>query len=372
MKTAVLTIMFFISTDCLSQPFPVKGQLASTAFPICAAGIFRQVTVPMGRTHIMSLSNCTADSMEYMDTNPFWYSFTCFTGGTLGFLITPIDTGDDYDWMIYDVTDHDPDEAYTTSSLIVSANWAGTPGLTGARSGGSLQIKCASFPTDSVTTFSSPPVLLEGHHYLLFISHYNETESGFSLNFGGGSAVISDSGSTQLHASFNMEGGSCPQDLISFQNTSSGDLVSWFWNFDDGSTSEYKNPAGHLFPNVRGEKIFNVSLIVGNNNGCYDTATAQIIKLQSCSVAVPNAFTPNGDGLNDYLYPLNGLDVSDVDFRVFNRFGQVIFQSRGDANKWDGRLKGQMQPTGSYLWMLSYTNTSGKKINKTGSTLLIR
>jgi gliding motility-associated-like protein len=60
---------------------------------------------------------------------------------------------------------------------------------------------------------------------------------------------------------------------------------------------------------------------------------------------VPNAFTPNGDGLNDDLYPVNALSLNDLDFRVFNRFGQLIFESRDAAKKWDGKLNGQMQPT---------------------------
>lgn len=372
MKAASLTIMFFISVDCLAQLFPVKGQLASTAFPVCTAGTFKQLIVPMGSTHIMRLPNCTADSMEYLDTNPFWYSFTCFTGGTLGFQITPNDPGDDYDWMIYDITGHDPDDAYTTVGLIVSGNWAGTPGLTGARNGGNDRIECATFPPDSITTFSSMPLLAEGHHYLLFISHYNQTESGYSLYFGGGTAIISDSGTKPLRASFTTNGGVCPQDLISFNNTSTGDPVSWYWNFGDGSISEDKNPDNHLFPHVNGVKIFNVSLIAENSNGCMDTATAQITKLQNCEVVVPNAFTPNGDGLNDYLYPLNALGLNDLEFRVFNRFGQLIFESRDAAKKWDGRLDGQMQPTGTYIWLLRYTDYSGRRVNETGSTLLIR
>jgi gliding motility-associated-like protein len=143
-------------------------------------------------------------------------------------------------------------------------------------------------------------------------------------------------------------------------------------NFDDGSTSEDKNPVSHLFPNVRGGKIFNVSLTVENSIGCYDTVTTQIAKLQSCAVGVPNAFTPNNDGLNDFLYPLNTSDVTHLEFRVFNRFGQMIFESRDGTKKWDGRLNGQLQPSGTYIWMLSYNDNSGRKINETGSTLLIR
>ena len=176
----------------------------------------------------------------------------------------------------------------------------------------------------------------------------------------------------RLQASFTIKGGNCPQDLMTFNNTSSGDLVSWFWNFDDGTTIDDKNPVSHLFPNVSGGKIFKISLVVENDMGCHDTATAQITKLQSCATGVPNAFTPNGDELNDYLYPANALNFSNLEFRVYNRSGQVMFESRDGTKKWDGRLNGQMQPTGTYVWMLSYIDRSGRKINETGSTVLIR
>ena len=66
--------------------------------------------------------------------NPFWYSFTCYTSGTLGFLITPKNLGDDYDWQLFDITGHNPSEVYTNPALIVTGNWSGTSGVTGAKS----------------------------------------------------------------------------------------------------------------------------------------------------------------------------------------------------------------------------------------------
>jgi gliding motility-associated-like protein len=229
-----------------------------------------------------------------------------------------------------------------------------------------------NLPTKSVTTFSSMPELIEGHYYLLFISHYNQTESGYSLYLNAGTAIIFDSETPPLKASFTIEGGICLQDLISFNNTSSDNTSSWFWNFDDGTISESKNPAPHLFLSVTGSKIFNVTLIVENSIGCQDTALTQITKLQSCFTAVPNALTPNGDGLNDYLFPANVIDATDLEFRIFNRFGQLMFESRDTTHKWDGRVNRQMQPAGTYIWTLGYTDHSGRKMNQTGSIVLIR
>ena len=94
----------------LAASFPVTGQLASTAFPVCGSDTFHQTTVPAGHTHTLQVPGCSGDGAVYADTNPFWYTFTCYTAGSLGFLITPNNLGDDYDWMLYDITNHQPTE----------------------------------------------------------------------------------------------------------------------------------------------------------------------------------------------------------------------------------------------------------------------
>ena len=110
-----------------------------------------------------------------------------------------------------------------------------------------------------------------------------------------------------------------------------------------------------------------------DNTGCYDTASEKITKLQSCSIAVPNAFTPNGDGKNDYLYPINGDLTSSLEFQVYNRYGQLVFETRDWSKKWDGTIGGKPQPTGTYVWMLHYTESaSGKSFFLRGTSVLIR
>jgi gliding motility-associated-like protein len=95
--------------------------------------------------------------------------------------------------------------------------------------------------------------------------------------------------------------------------------------------------------------------------------------MQSCSINVPNGFTPNGDGINDYLYPLNAFNTSNLEFRVFNRAGQLVFETRDWSHKWDGTVNGKPQPSGAYVWTLSYTKGSpGKKFFLSGSSVLIR
>jgi gliding motility-associated-like protein len=107
--------------------------------------------------------------------------------------------------------------------------------------------------------------------------------------------------------------------------------------------------------------------------GCYDTTSSTVTKLQSCSIAVPNAFSPNGDGINDFLFPLNAFSATNLKFMVYNRYGQLVFQTQDAAHKWDGKINGAAQPTGAYFWTLQYTDgLTGNKIFLHGTTLLIR
>ena len=94
--------------------------------------------------------------------------------------------------------------------------------------------------------------------------------------------------------------------------------------------------------------------------------------LNTCIIEVPNAFTPNNDGKNDFLYPLNAYKASNLRFRIYNRYGSRIFESSDWTKKWDGKLNGIDQPTGGYVWVLEYTNPAGIAIFKKGVTLLIR
>jgi gliding motility-associated-like protein len=94
--------------------------------------------------------------------------------------------------------------------------------------------------------------------------------------------------------------------------------------------------------------------------------------LDNCYIAVPTAFTPNGDGLNDYLYPLNAYKATNLSFKVFNRTGQLVFETKDWTVKWDGTIKGAKQASGVYVWMLDYNDVTGKRISLKGTTLLIR
>jgi gliding motility-associated-like protein len=176
-----------------------------------------------------------------------------------------------------------------------------------------------------------------------------------------------------MNAAFEGPNIMCPRDEAIFNNNSTGHLVSWRWDFDDGTTSSDSAPSPHRFPQTGVERTYRVKLIVQNNLGCLDTAAQAVDVLRSCYIAVPSAFTPNGDGVNDYLYPLNAYKADNLDFRVYNRYGELIFESRDWTQKWDGRLGGQPQPSGTYVWTLQYTDRdSGRHFSLRGTSILIR
>lgn len=653
------------------------GQNPATAFPVCGTNVFTQTSVPVcGGTKMPTPCN---DGNVYTDINPYWYKFTCYTSGTLGFVITPKNLGDDYDWQLFDITGRNPTDIYTDKSLIVSANWSGSPGVTGASPAGKNAFECASQPTAGVSTFSVMPNIIAGHDYLLMISHYDgATQSGYTLSYptgtqGGTASIVnpvvpsvtsayavcdgtqivlkmnkrvncssiaadgsdfsisgpialtvlsaigngcangfdSDSiilkvnkvltggsytisskigtdnntltdncanilavgqvasftftsaqpvpldsiapftcvtdslllvfskpitctsiasdgsdfaitgpaaisiksatgfctngitttikvkftapakvngsysirtktgtdgntlidqcgfatpvgsstnftiknvttsdfqgtiapgckydtlylthngygGTTQwqwsidsnlvstlqnpsftskafgfgphniqlnvtngfctdtasgnfifpdytVKAAFNSADTLCPADTLHFTDMSSSSTSFWKWDFGNGVSSFQQVPGPQSYPSNQRRTNFLTSLIVGNNLGCTDTTYKYITVLASCNIAVPSAFTPNGDGLNDYLYPLNAFNADNMIFRVFNRYGQIIFESRNWTQKWDGRVKGLPQPSGTYIWTYSYTDhATGQPVFLKGTSVLIR
>jgi gliding motility-associated-like protein len=664
LKAALLACLLSVPVFGWSQTYPLKGQLAATSFPVCGQDTFKQSALPNGFNSSISIPGCD----PYIELNPFYYRFTCYTAGTLGFVIIPNLLSDNYDWIFFDITGVLPSTIFIDPTLIVTGNRSANPGKTGSSNDGTNNNNCAPGTVDNISTFTKMPKLLKGHEYLLLVTHPSGTQSGYSLVFTGGTAVINDpvlpdflsvlvscdkktltvgitkfilcssvasDGSdfsitnytgtitqavglncspqfdmdylelslsdplppgnytlvlkngtdnntlmdycglqaqagdkidftvsgiqptldsliplacapTTLHlvfsspvqcssiaadgsdfiisgnsivsikkaegncsgnltnqidvtlaspitvegnyqiaiavgsdgntitnecdnsiavgsslpfsiktpvsaafdfsigygckqdtiqlnylpsngvnqsawnidsafatallspaiietvfglknvqhivsngscsdtitktvnldnilsAAFKAPNEVCPKNEIAFSDVSIGNIVSYRWDFGDGTSSTDQEPPKHLFPDTREVKSYLVSLIIQDNMGCMDTASEKITKLQTCNISVPNAFTPNGDGKNDWLYPLNAFDVSNFDFQVFNRYGQLVFETRDPQKKWDGRINGLLQETGTYIWLLTFTDGSGKKLSQRGATVLIR
>jgi gliding motility-associated-like protein len=175
-------------------------------------------------------------------------------------------------------------------------------------------------------------------------------------------------------AGFDIEPIICPEDPLVIENTSTGAINTWKWSFGNIGVSSLENPVPVQFPMTNVETTYNIKLICTNNLlGCSDSITKKVKVLNNCFIAVPTAFTPNNDGLNDFLYPNNAIKAKDMDFRVYNRWGQLVFHSRDWTKKWDGKIGGLLQASGVFVWMLEYTHiVTGEKRFQKGTTTLIR
>ena len=661
-KLLIFFSLIFIYNGIEAQTCTNRGQNPSSAFPVCGTQTFAQQTVALCGGRLIP-TPCT-DNAAYSDINPYWYKFTCFKTGSLGFFITPNDLGDDYDWQLFDITGHQPDDVYTDKSLFVTCNWSARPGVTGASLGGSGNVNCAGF---DYPNFTSMHVILKDHNYLLLVSHFTLTQSGYKLDFKGGTAVITDTtiahfqkvevacdnntigvklnkkmqcrtldadasdfmlsqstsiksaeglgcnlgfdmdsiiltlntpiapgnytlglkngtdnntlldicdapmdannsisftvlplqppvidsvffkhcppdvitvrfnkkidcnsvddngsdflitgpdnvkiqsviancngslgtntldiqlagpittnGNYQLHLlkgnddntvvgicgdevlpavfdfkvldpvsadfrftsvancnydSINFEsigGGSinnwqwtsndisfgnnsiasknfplgtqydirltvsngvcsdtrdsildlpklkamftapdaaCPKDTVSIVNQSTGNIINYLWNFGNGNVSTAKDPPAQVYPITIKEHVYTILLQV-TADGCVDSVSHKITIFSSCYIDLPNSFTPNGDGLNDFFYPLNAFKTENLNFEVFNRWGNKVFEGREYNQKWDGTYKGEPQPAGLYIWILSYSNKdTHQSFHKKGTVMLIR
>ncbi|RYY64666.1 MAG: T9SS type B sorting domain-containing protein, partial [Chitinophagaceae bacterium] len=176
-----------------------------------------------------------------------------------------------------------------------------------------------------------------------------------------------------LIAAFEGPEFACPNEAATFLNQSEGTITGYQWSFGSGISSTLQNPLPVMYPVPNTTREETVRLIVRNSFGCSDTAFRSIKVVNNCYIAVPSAFTPNNDGLNDYLYPLNAYKARDLTFSVYNRFGQRLFFTRNWLEKWDGSFKGQGADPGTYVWVLQYTHVdTNQKVEQKGSVILIR
>lgn len=161
-------------------------------------------------------------------------------------------------------------------------------------------------------------------------------------------------------------------DSMLFTSTSKGDIEKWNWNFDNGNFSQEEKPPVQYYYAGAGDVSYTIILHVSDSAGCTDSLSHKLKVAPNCYIAVPTGFTPNGDGLNDFLYPLNAFKATHLTFRVYSRDGLLLFETHDWNRKWDGNLNGIQQPSGAYAWMLNYVDAAGKAVLLKGTTMLIR
>ncbi len=148
-------------------------------------------------------------------------------------------------------------------------------------------------------------------------------------------------------------------------NTINGTQYKWI--FGDGDSSTLTNPL-HQFIRT---STFNTCLYVTNQFGCQDTVCNPVMAIVQPLIDVPTALTPNGDGVNDKVIP-RGFGIETIVFRIFNRWGNLLFETNQRNVGWDGTYKGQVQPMEAYSYTLDAKLFDGQIVQKSGNITLIR
>jgi gliding motility-associated-like protein len=112
---------------------------------------------------------------------------------------------------------------------------------------------------------------------------------------------------------------------------------------------------------------------VKNDLGCVATDSVMIYVIPNYDIYIPNAFTPNGDAVNDLFQIYGNIKaLKFLEIQIFNRWGEVVFKSNDLNFYWDGTYKGVLQEPGIFVWQLDLTFINGHDVNKKGSLTLIR
>lgn len=135
---------------------------------------------------------------------------------------------------------------------------------------------------------------------------------------------------------------------------------SYMWNTGDESSKIEIRKAGNYY------------LTVTNFDNCAGIDSLTIREVNCIPIGIPNAFTPNNDGKNDYFTPTINVEIQNYQLHIYNRVGQLVYQTKNQGQGWDGRSKNQQIETGNYIYQISFSNVEGKHYYYSGNILLIR
>ncbi|WP_341908226.1 gliding motility-associated C-terminal domain-containing protein [Fluviicola taffensis] len=161
--------------------------------------------------------------------------------------------------------------------------------------------------------------------------------------------------------------------FVNFFNDSYG-AVTYSWDFSDGSFgSSAENPT-HVFPDDEAA-YYEVYLVAISSEGCRDTASRTVHVGEDLIYYVPNAFSPDGDEYNNVFKPVltTGFDVNSYHLSIFNRWGELIFESLNYEEGWDGTYHNEKLLDGTYIWKIKVKyKSSDKKLELDGHVSLLK
>lgn len=159
---------------------------------------------------------------------------------------------------------------------------------------------------------------------------------------------------------------------LTFTDQSTGSPVTWYWNFGGLDSSGLQNPT-YFFPNDN-PGCYDVVLYANNANNCPDSDTLRVCIDPDYVVYFPNAFTPDGDGLNDYFVGV-GIGIQKYEMWVFDRWGNLLYYTNDINKPWDGKVQGksgEICQEDVYVWKANVVDVFGKKHKFIGHVSLIK
>jgi gliding motility-associated-like protein len=142
----------------------------------------------------------------------------------------------------------------------------------------------------------------------------------------------------------------------------------YLWELGDGYSSSDLQ-FNHTYADTG---TFVISLTVSTVNGCEDVSSTVFVIPPTINFGVPNAFTPDGDGLNDtFFFTGFGIMDQDFEFQVFNRWGELVYNTTA-FQPWDGTYNGTPARDGVYAYRIRYRDTLGATTTKQGHVTLLR
>ncbi|MFN8292968.1 MAG: gliding motility-associated C-terminal domain-containing protein [Chitinophagales bacterium] len=158
------------------------------------------------------------------------------------------------------------------------------------------------------------------------------------------------------------------EEPLILHNNSTG-ATNWLWTFGDSTTSGEFEPT-HIY---QSKGVYSVTLVAFNVGGCADTLTktAWVTVTERPALYVPNLFSPNDDGSND-IFKIEGGGFKKLELKIFNRWGEKIFETENAAFGWDGYVGGEKAEPGIYVYHLSVTYETLNTQKISGTIILMR
>ncbi|MEM7036401.1 MAG: PKD domain-containing protein, partial [Bacteroidota bacterium] len=219
----------------------------------------------------------------------------------------------------------------------------------------------SSTPFHTGPDFQTGPIVTKTVYWVQVVS-----DEGCRSDMVGVVAAVNDP--PDINVNISSQSVEIPNAIVEFTVTNPNQAVVYAWTFGDGSASTAHSPV-HQYTE---EGSYWAHLIASDRDGCtheYDFGPIEVT--QFIALYVPNIFTPNGDGNNDY-FSVTPVLITDLEIRIFDRWGKEVFHSEDMNFKWEGTFGGQPLQEGAYAYRIQATAWDGKPVEKSGTITIVR